>query len=231
MPLANIEVSFEKSVLPGAVERFLCEADDRISKFVRCNPKHETGFVPSNYVSVYFALRAIYHADLSSGNSLCEWGSGFGVVSSLASILGFTACGIEIENTLVDASRALADDFALPVEFIHGSFVPPGAEAHAEEAHADNNGEYPWLIKDADSAYSKPGLQPDSFDVFFSYPWPGEEYLIERLFEDSAANGALLLMHSDVDSISIRRKLAHTDKRLDSSSFDSVLANSPYSYR
>lgn len=225
MPLANIEVSFEKSVLPCAVERFLHEANDRISKFIRCNPKRETGFVPSNYVSVYFALQAIYRADISSGNSLCEWGSGFGVVSSLASILGYNACGIEIESTLINASRALADDFALPVEFIQGSFVPPGAEAHAAEAYADNNGEYPWLIKDADSAFSARGLQPDSFDIFFSYPWPGEEYLIERLFEDSAANGALLLMYSDVDSISLRRKLTHSDERLASPSFDSAFAN------
>ena len=46
------------------------------------------------------------------------------------------------------------------------------------------------LFKDADSAHSKLGLQPDSFDVFSSYPRPGEKYLIERLFEDGAANDA-----------------------------------------
>lgn len=229
MPLADIEVSFKKSVLPDDVEQFLCEADNRITKFVACNPTREIGFVPSNYISVYSALRAIHDAGLSSGNSLCEWGSGFGVVSSLASMLGFTACGIEIESTLIDASRALAADFALPVEFIHGSFVPTGAEAHAAEAYADNNGQYPWLIKDGDNAYNKLGVQPDSFDVFFAYPWPGEEYLVERLFADSAGNGALLLMYSDVDSISIRRKLAHPVQKFDSS--DPVLANSPFSFR
>ena len=215
MPLADIEVSFKKSVLPDTVEQFLREANDRVGQFVRSNPKRETGFVPSNYVSVYNALRAICDTELSPGNSLCEWGSGFGVVSSLASMLGFSVCGIEIDSALVDASRALAGDFALPVEFVHGSFIPPGAEAHAAEAYTDNNAEYSWLIKDAENAYTKHGLQLDSFDIVFAYPWPGEEYLIERLFEDGAATGALLLMYSDVESVGVRRKVEeHSDARV-----------------
>ena len=216
MPLADIEVSFKKSVLPDNVEQFLREADDRVSHFVRSSAKRATGFVPSNYVSVYNALRAICETEVSVGGSLCEWGSGFGVVSSLASMLGFNACGIEIDSALVDASRSLASDFALPVEFVHGSFVPPGSEAHAAEAYTDNNSEYSWLIEDGDDAYAKLGLQLDSFDIVFAYPWPGEEYLIERLFEDGAASGALLLMYSDVDSLSVRRKVAeHSDAGLE----------------
>ena len=207
MPLADIEVAFDNSELPSNVSRFLREADDRVSEFVRNNPKRESGFVPSDYVSVYRALVAIRNAELSNGNSLCEWGSGFGVVSSLASMLGFHACGIEIKSDLVDAARALAKDFSFCVEFAHGSFVPAGAEAHAVEAHQDNNAEYPWLIANAGNAYSKLGLQLETFDIVFAYPWPGEEYLIQRLFEDGAANGALLLMYSDLNSLSIRRKV------------------------
>jgi len=110
----------------------------------------------------------------------------------------------------------------LPVEFVHGTFVPLGSEAHSAEAYVDNNAEYDWLIKDADNAYAKRGLQLDSFDIVFAYPWPGEEYLIERLFEDGAANGALLLTYSDVDSIRVRRKL---DASFDSSSSNFVRAN------
>ena len=181
MPLADIEISFTNSVLPNTVARFLRKANDRVTQFVRNNAKRESGFVPSNYVSVYDALRAISDTELSPGNLLCEWGSGFGVVSSLASMLGFSVCGIAIDSALVAASRALAGDFALPVEFVHGSFIPPGAEAHAAEAYTDNNAEYSWLIKDAENAYTKHGLQLDSFDIVFAYPWPGEEYLIERL--------------------------------------------------
>ena len=130
------------------------------------------------------------------------------MVALLAAMLEFTACGIEIEKDLVDASRRLADDFGLPVEFVQGSFIPSGAESRVEEAYADNNAEYSWLITDADDGYEELELDPDDFDVVFAYPWPGEEYLITSLFEKYAAEGALLLTYNDLDSVRLRRKLS-----------------------
>ncbi len=178
----------------------------RVSPFVRNSPVRVTGFVPSDFVTVYHSLRAITETNLAPRTSLCDWGSGFGVVASLAAMLGYKACGIEIERGLVDASRGLADDFGLPVEFVHGSFVPPGAEADVEEACADNNAESFLLVTDADDAYDELGLDPDDFDVVFAYPWPGEECLIESLFEKYAAEEALLLMYDQFDSVRLRRK-------------------------
>ncbi len=208
MPLVDIEISINGSVLPDDVVVFLREADLRVSQFVENSPIRVTGFVPSDFVTVYRALRAISEANLAPGTSLCEWGSGFGVVASLAAMLGFKVCGIEIERDLVDASRRLADDFGLPVEFVHGSFVPSSAEAYAEEAYADNNAESFWLVTDADDAYDESGLNPDDFDVVFAYPWPGEEILIESLFEKYAAEGALLLMYNQYNSVRLQRKVS-----------------------
>ena len=208
MPLVDIEISTNGSVLPDDVVAFLREADLRVSQFVRNSPIRVTGFVPSDFVTVYHALRAISEANLAPGTSLCEWGSGFGVVASLAAMLEFKVCGIEIERGLVDASRRLADDFGLPVEFVHGSFVPSGAEAYAEEAYADNNAEFLWLVTDADDAYDELGLDPDDFDVVFAYPWPGEEYLITSLFEKYAAEGALLLMYDQFNSVRLLSKVS-----------------------
>ena len=210
MPLVDIEISINGSVLPDDVVAFLREADLRVSEFVRNSPICVTGFVPSDFVTVYRALRAISEANLAPGTSFCEWGSGFGVVASLAAMLGFEVCGIEIERGLVNASRRLADDFGLPVEFVHGSFVPSGAETYAEEAHADNIAEFFWLVTDADDAYDELGLDPDDFDVVFAYPWPGEECLIESLFEKYAAEEALLLMYNQFDSLRLRRKVGKT---------------------
>ena len=207
MPLVDIEISTNGSVLPDDVVAFLREADLRVSQFVRNSPNRDTGFVPSNFVTVYHARQAITEARLARGTSMCEWGSGFGVVASLGAMLGFNVYGIEIESVLVDASRTLADDFGVPVEFVQGSFVPQGAEAYAEEAYADNNAEYFWLVTDADDAYDKLGLDPDDFDVIFAYPWPGEEYLIESLFEKYAAAGALLLVYDQFNSVRVRRKV------------------------
>ena len=100
----------------------------------------------------------------------------------MASILGFSASGIEIESDLVDASRTLAADFELSAEFAYGSFVPSGAEAHAVEAHSDNNAIYPWLIKEASNADTVLGIPLDRFGIVFAYPWPGEEYMMEKIF-------------------------------------------------
>jgi hypothetical protein len=203
----DIEISTNGSVLPDDVGAFLLEADSRVSQFVTNSPIRLTGFVPSDFVTVYHALRAITEANLAPGTSFCEWGSGFGVVASLAAMLGFKVCGIEIERGLVDASRRLADDFGLPVEFVHGSFVPPGAEAYAEEAYAETNAEIFWLVTDADDAYDELGLDADDFDVVFAYPWPGEESLIASLFEKYAAEEALLLVYDQFNSVRLRRKV------------------------
>ena len=202
MPLQDIEISINDSVLPDDVVAFLREADSRVSQFVRNRPNRVTGFVPSDFVTVYHALEAIAEANLAPGASLCEWGSGFGVVASLAAMLEFKVCGIEIERDLVDASRRLAEDFGLPVEFVHGSFIPAGAEAYTE-----NKPESFWLVTDADDAYDDLGLDPDDFDVVFAYPWPDDESLIASLFEKYAADEALLLMYDQFNSVSLRRKV------------------------
>lgn len=207
MPLVDIEISINNSVLPDDVAAFLREADLRVSQFVRNNPVPSTGFVPSDFVTVYHALRAITEANLAPGHSLCEWGSGFGVVASLAAMLQFRVYGIEIESDLVDASKRLADDFGLPVEFIHGSFIPPGGGVCVDEAYADNAAECFWLVTDADDAYGELGLDPDDFDIVFAYPWPGEEHVIEEMFARYAAEGALLLTYNYLDSVRLRRKL------------------------
>ena len=207
MPLVDIEIAINGSVLPEEVVAFLREADLRVSEFVRNSPVSVTGFVPSDFVTVYKALRAITEADLAPGTSLCEWGSGFGVVASLAGMLGFDAYGMEIDRDLVDASRRLADNFGLPVEFVHGSFIPSGAEAYAEEAYTDNDAEFFLLDTVTDDAYDELGLDPDDFDVVFAYPWPGEECLIASLFEKYAAEEALLLMYNQFKSVRLRRKV------------------------
>jgi hypothetical protein len=213
VPLVDIEISSNDLELPDDVAAFLLEADSRVNQFVQDHPVRITGFVPSDYATAYRGLRAITKANLASGPSFCEWGSGFGVVSSLAAMLDFNVCGIEIDGGLVDVSRTLADDFELPVEFVHGSFIPRGAEAYAEEAFADSDCKYFWLVTDSDDAYVELGLDPDDFDLFFAYPWPGEEYLITTLFEKYAADEALLLLYDHRESLRLVRKVSKKRRR------------------
>ncbi len=112
-----------------------------------------------------------------------------------------------MESTLIDASRELAEDFDISAEFVHGSFIPSGAEDYVEQAYADHSSEFSWLVTDADDAYDELGIDPDEFDIIFAYPWPGGELLIESLFERCAADGALLLLYDQYDCVRLLRKV------------------------
>ena len=208
MPLVDVEIPIGDAPLPGDVAAFLLEADRRVQQFVEHGAVRVTGFVPSEFETVYRALRAISEANLAPGVAMCEWGSGLGIVAALASTLDFDACGIEIEKELHDAAQKLADDYELPVELIHGSFIPADAQSFAEQAYADQSGEFCWLVTDADDAYTELGLEPDDFDLVFAYPWPGEESLIANLFERCASTEALLLTFNQFGTVRLQRKLA-----------------------
>jgi hypothetical protein len=199
MPLLDLNLPVDGTALPGDVRAFLHEADQRIEQFrLDC---HVPGFVPSDFVTVYGALRALAAGDLRPGRLFCEWGSGFGVVACLAAMLEFDAFGIEIEGELVDAARQLADDFGLPVEFICGSFIPKGSETCLRTSDR-----FAWLTIHGEDRWEELGLSPADFDVVFAYPWPDEEGVIGTLFERYARAGAVLVTHHESGNMRLRRK-------------------------
>jgi hypothetical protein len=137
---------------------------------------------------VYAGLCRVEAAGLAPGSWFCEWGSGFGVVCCLATMLGFDAWGIEICDDLVDAARLLADDFGLPAEFALGSFIPEDEDSTLD-------------------GYEEIGLGIDDFDLIFAYPWPSEEHSTAALFHRHARRGALLLTYHGGDEVRLRRKV------------------------
>jgi hypothetical protein len=197
MPLAKVILESGNAAVPGDVRRFLREAERRIEAF-----QHDSrvpGFVPCDFQCAYGFLNALSALDAAPGKLFCEWGSGFGVVACLAAMLGYDAVGIEINRDLVDAARLLADDFGVPVEFVHGSFIPPGETIDAA-------GGFSWLETEESTADME--LGPDDFDVIFAYPWPDEEASTEALFERCAATGALLASYHGGADFRLCRKIA-----------------------
>src|SRR4051794_15641528 len=205
MPLVELDLPLRETKLPGDVRTFLREADRRIARFLR--EGHVPAFVPSDFPRVYQTLRALSEAGLTPGGLFCEWGSGFGVVACLAALLDFDAFGIEVEDELVEAAQQLADDFGLPVEFVHGSFLPAGFDARA------NGQQFAWLTTDIHDGHQDLDLGPDDFDVIFAYPWPDEESLTADLFEHCGRVGAVLVTYHTSDELRVRRKTARSRRR------------------
>jgi hypothetical protein len=185
---------------PTRVDRLLAEARLRIDAHLRQQRGHSNGFVASDFVRVHEALRQIAAQELASGPVFCEWGSGFGVVAMLASMLGFDACGIEAQSDLVVAAEELAFDFNCDVRFACGSFV--GREDDDLTAVVAKS----WWHDAEPSGYDELDLQPREIDVFYAYPWPGEEELFDALFVRHAAIGALLLTYHDATGVLVQRK-------------------------
>lgn len=207
MPLIDVPLDETTTPVPRSVKEFLQEADLRVSEHLQRSPSGDHGFVPSDPVAVYQALRQIATSNLATGNLFCEWGSGFGLATLLAALLDFDANGVEIDRELIDAANQLAEDFEIPACFVHGSFIPPGAEEIGEESYANDAGEAYWLATEVDDAYDVLGLDVDDFDLIFAYPWPNEESVVAKIFERHAADGALLLTYGNLESMQLRRKV------------------------
>lgn len=200
MPLRDVPLELAPAKPPAEVARFLREAERRIDRFQ--SEARVPAFVPCDYAAAFAVLRALADGPLLRGRRLCEWGSGFGAVVGLGALLGFEAYGIEIEWSLVEEARRLAEDFDLAAEFVCGSFVPRGAEGLV---HA--NGTYSWFTTEGDYAYDDLGLEVSDFDAVFAYPWPDEEAVVCDLFERYAGTGAVLATYHGNGDFRLKRKV------------------------
>jgi hypothetical protein len=202
VPLVDVELALGSEEPPADVSRLIAAARRYVADLEEESRASIPAFVPSDFELVYRALAAIESQQLATGRRFVEWGSGIGIITCLAALVGFDAVGIEIEGKLVDIADELATDHDIAVQFAKGSFVPQWAEPSI-----DSTGDVAWLSTDGPDGYAELQLEPDDFDIVFAYPWPGEEQVIFDLFADTAAVGALLLTYHGLEGVKLQRKV------------------------
>ena len=168
-------------------------------------------FVPSVPERVFAVLEEVTTRNLPPNRVFCEWGSGFGTATCMASLLGYEAYGLEIDEELVRLSRAIARRLGIPAKILCTSLLPEGYEAYAgvdgaalvtPESWRDRNDEARGPLR-----YDGMEIAIADIGLFFAYPWPEERELMQELFEAVAMEGALLIVyHTDTD-IRVFRKI------------------------
>lgn len=142
-------------------------------------------FIPADYEEVLAALLPFR----APGVRFLEWGSGNGVITIMADLLGFEAFGIELDGDLVAQARALAQRTGSAARFAAGSFLPAGYRLN-RGSEKDRLG----TIGTGPSGYVELGIPLDEFDLVFGYPWSGEEPIMLDLMSRYGRADARLLL-------------------------------------
>ena len=143
-------------------------------------PEFES-YASANFDEVYRYLQKIP----SNRQTFLELGSGLGVVTIMASRLGFDAYGIEAKPELVEYSRNFAAEYGPGARFEVGSFIPD--QFQWDPAGGD---ESIRTFIDLPDAYAELDMSLSDFDVIYAYPWPTEHDLYNNFLAQFARPGA-----------------------------------------
>jgi len=153
-------------------------------------------FVAADYDRVLEQLIALR----KPGRRFLEWGSATGVITIMADLLGFDACGIELDASLVQVARDLAERAGSKARFAAGSFMPMGWEWRPRNGDGRLG-----TIGHGPSGYLELGRPLSDFEVVYAYPWEGEEAMMLDLMRAHGHEDARLILHSNDYGIRVYR--------------------------
>lgn len=167
---------------------------DRFEREVRSAEFHP--FKPADYAAVTAALLPFR----GECRTFLEWGSATGVIAITADMLGFDASGIEIDASLVDMARDLAQRYGSGARFVAGSLLPDGYEWRAPSGD-------PRLgtIERGESGYPQLGMSLSEFDLVYGYPWAGEDGMMLDIMRRCGGDGARLLINRGSEGMKVYR--------------------------
>jgi len=161
----------------------------------RLTPPFE-GYVSGDYVGLYHVLAKL-HGQVWT---FLEWGSGLGVLTIMASRMGFEAYGIETEPVLIDHANDLAERHGSDAQFAEGSFIPEQFDISFSAEYAINR-----TVIDMPSAYDTIDMELSDFDLVYGFPWPEEHDFFRAIMRQCARPEALFLSYDARDEISLCR--------------------------
>jgi hypothetical protein len=158
---------------------------ERFERDVRQHSFHP--FKPADYTKIVAALLPFR----DSCSTFLEWGSATGVIAITADLLGFDACGIEVDGALVDIARELAHRHGSAARFATGSLLPRDYVWRA----ADGDPRLGTLDEPGPPGYDELGRNLDDFDLVYGYPWTGEDGIMLDVMMRRGRIGAHLLLN------------------------------------
>jgi len=177
------------------VEDLCAAAHELWRRFEARTPGYHT-YVHADWPAAVAPLRQLK----ATCHTFLECGSGLGVVTILADLIGFDAYGIELDPWLFARSLELSERFGASATFAQGSFLP--AAARDEAAHVSSDF---LTVRDGEPAYAELGMTLEDFDVLYAFPWPGEE---ERFLElaRAARRDTRVLLYGAADGYQLFRR-------------------------
>tara|TARA_Y200000002_G_scaffold175604_1_gene144789 strand:+ start:166 stop:795 length:630 start_codon:yes stop_codon:yes gene_type:complete len=205
--IKQIDYEAESPEVPEPFASLIQDADDRWEKFwsQKLNKRYPR-YVASEPAQVYAALRHVRDEGLALGERFIEWGSGFGVATSLAAQLGFEATGIELEDGLVAIAESLAEKHQTGAEFIATTYIPEGYISYDHVGGSDIVPDESFGHQAEPPRYDGMDIGLNEIDIFFVYPWPGEQEMMLKLFQSVASEDAILIAYYGDGEICIYRK-------------------------
>ena len=205
--IKQIDYEAESPEVPEPFASLIKDADDRWDKFwaQKLNKRYPR-YVASEPAQVYAALKHVRDEGLALGERFIEWGSGFGVATIMAAQLGFEATGIELEDGLVEIAESLAEKHQTGAEFITTTYIPEGYINYDHVGGSDIVPDESFGYQAEPPRYDGMDVGLDEIDVFFVYPWPGEQEMMLKLFQSVASEDAILIAYYGDQEICIYRK-------------------------
>ncbi|MGB0745254.1 MAG: hypothetical protein ACPGSB_12080 [Opitutales bacterium] len=211
--MAYEEINYEpgEAELSSQVQALVDASEERFDTFIaNALNKRYPRYIASEPRQVYAALQWVTEKSHVQGNRFVEWGSGFGIATGMAALLGYEASGVELRSGLVEIARELLQSRKIKADFLCTSYIPEGYHEFEIMGGSD-------LVRDESfgneieggAVYYDEEVEIDlsEVDLFYGYPWPGEQEMMLKLFDAVAEPDAVFIAYYGDKEVCIYRKL------------------------